>query len=79
MAVPASSPGISCSCTRRSFVVLNKGQKQPAGNPDSGIGHGYLGRFRASSSSSVRGQSAPSSRDKLRSAKTFPPVWQRAQ
>jgi hypothetical protein len=36
-------------------------------------------RFNASSSSSVRGHSAPSSRDRLRSARTFPPVWQRAQ
>ena len=36
-------------------------------------------RFRDSSSSSVRGQSAPNSRDKLRSARTFPPVWQTAQ
>ena len=36
-------------------------------------------RFKASSSSSVRGQSEPSSRDKLRSASTLPPVWQRAQ
>lgn len=35
--------------------------------------------FNASSSSSVRGQSDFSSRDKLRSASTFPPVWQRAQ
>ena len=31
--------------------------------------------FKASNSSSVRGQSEPSSRDRLRSASTFPPVW----
>src|SRR5580700_1091095 len=36
-------------------------------------------RFSASSSSSVRGQSEPNSRDRLRSAKSFPPVWQWAQ
>ena len=36
-------------------------------------------RFSASSSSRVRGQSAPNSRDRLRSANTLPPVWQRAQ
>src|SRR5579864_5009469 len=36
-------------------------------------------RFSASSSSSVRGQSDRNSRDKLRSARSFPPVWQRAQ
>ena len=36
-------------------------------------------RFSASSSSSVRGQSDPSSRDRLRSANTFPPVWHFAQ
>ena len=36
-------------------------------------------RLRASSSSRVRGQSDPSRRDKLRSARIFPPVWQRAQ
>jgi len=36
-------------------------------------------RFSASSSSNVRGQSDPRSLDRLRSAKTFPPVWQRAQ
>ena len=36
-------------------------------------------RFSASNSSSVRGQSDPNSRDRLRSARTFPPVWQRAQ
>jgi hypothetical protein len=33
-------------------------------------------RFRASSSSSVRGQSDRKSRDKLRSARSFPSVWQ---
>jgi hypothetical protein len=38
----------------------------------------YL-RLNPSNSSIVRGQSDPSNRDKLRSAKTFPPVWQRAQ
>jgi len=36
-------------------------------------------RLSASSSSNVRGQSDPRSLDRLRSAKTFPPVWQRAQ
>jgi squalene-hopene/tetraprenyl-beta-curcumene cyclase len=36
-------------------------------------------RRSASSSSSVRGQSAPSRRDSPRSASTRPPVWQRAQ
>ena len=36
-------------------------------------------RFSASNSSSVRGQSDPSRRDRLRSARTLPPVWQRAQ
>jgi len=36
-------------------------------------------RFRASSSSSVRGQSLPSRRERLRSASTLPPVWQAAQ
>jgi hypothetical protein len=35
--------------------------------------------FNASSSSRVRGQSEPSRRERLRSARTFPPVWQRAQ
>ena len=35
--------------------------------------------FSASSSSRVRGQSDPSRRERLRSASTFPPVWQRAQ
>ena len=35
----------------------------------------YL-RFRASSSSRVRGQSAPRRRERLRSARTLPPVWQ---
>ena len=38
----------------------------------------YL-RLSASNSSSVRGHSDPNKRDKLRSAKTTPPVWQRAQ
>jgi hypothetical protein len=36
-------------------------------------------RFSASSSSRLRGQSAPSSRDRLRSASTFPSVWHLAQ
>jgi hypothetical protein len=36
-------------------------------------------RFSASSSSSVRGQSAPSSLDRARSASTLPPVWHFAQ
>ena len=36
-------------------------------------------RFRASSSSRVLGQSDPRSRDRLRSARTLPAVWQRAQ
>jgi hypothetical protein len=36
-------------------------------------------RLSASSSSSVRGQSAPKRRERLRSASTLPPVWQRAQ
>src|ERR1700689_11928 len=36
-------------------------------------------RFSASSSSKVRGQSAPSSRDRARSASTLPPVWHLAQ
>jgi hypothetical protein len=36
-------------------------------------------RFSASNSSSVRGQSDPSNRERLRSASTLPPVWQRAQ
>jgi len=36
-------------------------------------------RFSASSSSSVRGQSRPKRRDKLRSARSLPSVWQRAQ
>src|SRR5467141_196890 len=36
-------------------------------------------RLRASSSSSVRGQSDRNNRDKPRSARTFPPVWHRAQ
>src|SRR5438876_10908452 len=35
--------------------------------------------FNASSSSRVRGQSAPRSRDRLRSARTLPPVWHWAQ
>jgi hypothetical protein len=35
--------------------------------------------FSASNSSIVLGQSFPSSRDKLRSASTLPPVWHRAQ
>jgi hypothetical protein len=34
-------------------------------------------RLSASSSSSVRGQSEPSRRERLRSARTLPPVWQR--
>lgn len=36
-------------------------------------------RFSASNSSRLRGQSEPSNRDKLRSASTLPPVWQRTQ
>src|SRR6185436_19615401 len=36
-------------------------------------------RLSASSSSSVRGQSEPSSRESPRSASNFPPVWHRAQ
>ena len=36
-------------------------------------------RFRASNSSSVRGQSDPKRRERLRSASTLPLVWQRAQ
>lgn len=36
-------------------------------------------RFSASSSSRVRGQSAPSRRERLRSASTLPPVWHCAQ
>ena len=36
-------------------------------------------RFSASSSSSVRGQSEPSSRERLRSASTLPPVWHAGQ
>jgi hypothetical protein len=36
-------------------------------------------RLSASSSSRVRGHSDPNSRDKLRSARTTPPVWHRAQ
>ena len=36
-------------------------------------------RLSASNSSSVRGQSAPNRRERLRSASTLPPVWQRAQ
>ena len=36
-------------------------------------------RFSASSSSSVRGQSLPSRRERPRSASSLPPVWQRAQ
>ena len=36
-------------------------------------------RFIVSSSSSVRGQSDFKSRERLRSASSLPPVWQRAQ
>jgi len=44
-----------------------------------GLNVRFYRRFSASSSASVRGQSDPSSRDKLRSASTFPRVWQLAQ
>jgi hypothetical protein len=36
-------------------------------------------RFSASNSSSVRGQSEPNNRERLRSASTLPPVWQTGQ
>jgi len=43
-----------------------------------GFGRGYFFR-RASSSSRVRGQSEPRRRERLRSARTLPAVWQVGQ
>jgi hypothetical protein len=48
-------------------------------SPDAYVELRFHRRFSASSSSNVRGQSAPSSLDKARSASTLPPVWHLAQ
>src|SRR5215813_10191380 len=61
--------------------VFAKVTKPISGRPErldqihSCANYAFYRRFKASSSSSVSGQSDPSSRDKLRSASTRPPVW----
>src|ERR1700690_3718268 len=72
----SSTGNLACATTRK----LRPPQNAPQNSIEAffPLSRLYF-RFNASSSSNARGQSAPNNRDKLRSAKTFPPVWHRAQ